>query len=212
MLSKLWILVADWSMHWSRDTFLINLRLYLIPLPLHCHTENKIVLSERISTHCIRLRRLLKNLNAFISQISILSFCALDDGDQIAWISVQRALNTVVGLLLIHTVISVSSSPATLNYLGDPCPVSIFWFFFTFVSSDLWARNSNYLNWKEIDIGTRVKHRHLCINNGTQITWLSLLIGTIIFLNLLLNVMVDMYKIIISPRHHNSSLILCLIQ
>ena len=45
-------------------------------------------------------------------------------------------------------------------------------------------------------------------NNGTQITWLSLRIGPIIFLNLLLNVMVDMYKIIISPRHHNSSLIL----
>ena len=28
VLSKLWILVADWSMHWSRDTFLIKLRLY----------------------------------------------------------------------------------------------------------------------------------------------------------------------------------------
>ena len=27
VLSKLWILVADWSMHWSRDTFLIKLRL-----------------------------------------------------------------------------------------------------------------------------------------------------------------------------------------
>ena len=29
VLSKLWILVADWSMHWSRDTFLMKLRLYL---------------------------------------------------------------------------------------------------------------------------------------------------------------------------------------
>ena len=29
VLSKLWILVADWSMSWSRDTFLIKLRLYL---------------------------------------------------------------------------------------------------------------------------------------------------------------------------------------
>ena len=28
VLSKLWILVADWSMHWSRDTFLIKLWLY----------------------------------------------------------------------------------------------------------------------------------------------------------------------------------------
>ena len=28
VLSKLWILVADWSMHWSFDTFLIKLRLY----------------------------------------------------------------------------------------------------------------------------------------------------------------------------------------
>ena len=28
VLSKLWILVADWSMCWSRDTFLIKLRLY----------------------------------------------------------------------------------------------------------------------------------------------------------------------------------------
>ena len=28
VLSKLWILVADWSMHWSHDTFLIKLRLY----------------------------------------------------------------------------------------------------------------------------------------------------------------------------------------
>ena len=28
VLSKLWILVADWSMRWSRDTFLIKLRLY----------------------------------------------------------------------------------------------------------------------------------------------------------------------------------------
>ena len=27
VLSKLRILVADWSMHWSRDTFLIKLRL-----------------------------------------------------------------------------------------------------------------------------------------------------------------------------------------
>ena len=27
VLSKLWILVADWSMHWSPDTFLIKLRL-----------------------------------------------------------------------------------------------------------------------------------------------------------------------------------------
>ena len=27
VLSKLWILVPDWSMHWSRDTFLIKLRL-----------------------------------------------------------------------------------------------------------------------------------------------------------------------------------------
>ena len=34
---------------------------YLIPLPLHCHTENKNVLSEMISTHCVRLRRLLKS-------------------------------------------------------------------------------------------------------------------------------------------------------
>ena len=29
VLSKLWILVADWSMHCSRDTFLIKLRLFL---------------------------------------------------------------------------------------------------------------------------------------------------------------------------------------
>ena len=29
VLSKLWILVADWSMRWSRDTFLIKLQLYL---------------------------------------------------------------------------------------------------------------------------------------------------------------------------------------
>ena len=28
VLSKLSILVADWSMRWSRDTFLIKLRLY----------------------------------------------------------------------------------------------------------------------------------------------------------------------------------------
>ena len=31
VLSMLWILVADWSMPWSRDTFLIKLRLYYIP-------------------------------------------------------------------------------------------------------------------------------------------------------------------------------------
>ena len=30
VLSKLWILVADWSMRWSRDRFLIKLWLYLI--------------------------------------------------------------------------------------------------------------------------------------------------------------------------------------
>ena len=29
VLSKLWILVTDLSMHWSRDTFLIKLRLYV---------------------------------------------------------------------------------------------------------------------------------------------------------------------------------------
>ena len=28
VLSKLWILIADWSMRWSRDTFLLKLRLY----------------------------------------------------------------------------------------------------------------------------------------------------------------------------------------
>ena len=28
VLRKLWILVADWSMRWSRDTFLIKLQLY----------------------------------------------------------------------------------------------------------------------------------------------------------------------------------------
>ena len=31
VLSKLWILVDDWSMRWSRDMFLIKLRLYLMP-------------------------------------------------------------------------------------------------------------------------------------------------------------------------------------
>ena len=30
VLSKLWILLADWSMRWSRDTFLKKLRLYLL--------------------------------------------------------------------------------------------------------------------------------------------------------------------------------------
>ena len=29
VLSKLWVLIDDWSMCWSRDTFLIKLRLYL---------------------------------------------------------------------------------------------------------------------------------------------------------------------------------------
>ena len=34
VLSKLWIFVADWSMRWSRGTFLIKLRLYQIGLEL----------------------------------------------------------------------------------------------------------------------------------------------------------------------------------
>ena len=42
VLSKLWILVADWSMRWSRDTFLIKLRLYICPKQMSNNWESKV--------------------------------------------------------------------------------------------------------------------------------------------------------------------------
>ena len=45
VLSKLWILGADWSMHWSRDMFLIKLRLYEQSIMVSCKSGNSDLLN-----------------------------------------------------------------------------------------------------------------------------------------------------------------------
>ena len=55
VLSKLLILVADWSMGWSQDTFLIRLRLYLPRVIMQVQSGNG-VLNRLVS--CIKCMEL----------------------------------------------------------------------------------------------------------------------------------------------------------
>ena len=75
VLSKLWILVADWSMRWSRDTFLIKLWLYEWRL-FYLIDAN----SKKLRLHCERTLNKIRKVCHYAEERNENTFCLEQTG------------------------------------------------------------------------------------------------------------------------------------